>query len=905
MACLHGGNLRKLCLNDECITCLSKSVAGASASLAERGIAYAESNIVSARQTFLQCNNKRIWTCTKPECAHIFDAACNGVCSGRPTGCPFCSNQKLCENADCMPCLSKSVAGAAALLSARSIVYAATNTVLARQTFLSSGHKRLWTCSKPDCAHSWDATCSHVCGGDPRGCPFCSNPPNQLCKNADCVSCFLKSVAGASALLQERGIVYAATNTVSARQTFLQCNKNRIWTCTKPECAHSWNATCNDVCGKQQSGCPFCSNSKLCENADCVPCLSKSVAGASASLFGRSIVYATTNTVSAQQTFLSSHQKRLWTCLKLECAHSWDATCAHVCGGQPTGCPFCSNPPKQLCENRKECVLCLSKSVAGASASLFERSIVYAANNAVSARQTFLQCNNMRIWTCTKPECAHSWNATCNSVCGGIQSGCPFCSNPPQQLCENNECITCLSKSVAGARFSLIERSIVYAATNKQTARQTFLSSGQNRWWTCTKPECAHSWDATCCNVLGENQSGCPFCSNTQLCENADCVSCLSKSVVGAFAVLAERGIVYATTNTISARQTFLSSGYKRTFTCTNPECAHNWDAACSSVCGGMQQGCPYCSNPPKQLCVNADCVSCLSKSVASASASLLERNIVYAESNTVSARQTFLSSGQKRTFTCTQPECAHSWDARCAHVCGGGLQSGCPFCRHKTEALVRDTIESWGYVVKSGRVSWCINPETGRLLPFDMLVLVRKPDLDSDAEYKIIVEVDGDRHFTCFSTPGRGTNSSMIAIQADIYKMARAQANGVPVIRICQEDVWNDRWPEWKVALRAALESLDKPEVSFLSSDLHLYDRHREAWANAQMQTQPVAFPTRAEREAAHALLDDDDDDETNEKEEEDEDECASTISGTKRKRNESLLCVQSTMLQELLNTL
>ena len=196
----------------------------------------------------------------------------------------------------------------------------------------------------------------------------------------------------------------------------------------------------------------------------------------------------------------------------------------------------------------------------------------------------------------------------------------------------------------------------------------------------------------------------------------------------------------------------------------------------------------------------------------------------------------------------------------------------------------MRDTIESWGYVVECGRVPWCVNP-------------------DLDSKYKIIIEVDGDRHFKCFSTPGRGTNSSMIAIQADVFKMARAQANGVSVIRICQEDAWNDRWAEWNVALRAALQSLDKPQVSFLSCDPHLYDRHREAWANAQ--TLLVTFPTRAEREAAHALLDDDDDDDdaTNEKEEEDEDECASTISGTKRKRNESLLCVQSTMLQELLN--
>jgi hypothetical protein len=373
LLCAHNGNAQRLCLHDKCVACLSKSVAGASALLLERGIAYAESNNVPARQTFVSSGQKRTFTCLKLECAHSWDGYVYHLSNKKQGGCPFCSNHKLCENADCVSCLSKSIAGALAMLSKRNISYAESNTVSARQTFLQCNKTRTFTCTTTGCAHNWNTKCNNVCSVNQQGCPFCSN--QKLCENADCISCLSKSVAGASALLVERDIVYAATNEQTARQTFLQCNKKRTWTCTKPECAHSWDATCASVCGGQQSGCPFCSNSKLCENADCVLCQSKSVAGASALLSVRSIVYAATNTVWARQTFVSSGFKRTFSCARLECAHSWDAVCYSVCGEMQQGCPFCSNPPNQLCKNAN-CVSCLSKSVAGATALLVERGCV-------------------------------------------------------------------------------------------------------------------------------------------------------------------------------------------------------------------------------------------------------------------------------------------------------------------------------------------------------------------------------------------------------------------------------------------------------------------------------------------------------------------------------------------------
>ena len=76
-------------------------------------------------------------------------------------------------------------------------------------------------------------------------------------------------------------------------------------------------------------------------------------------------------------------------------------------------------------------------------------------------------------------------------------------------------------------------------------------------------------------------------------------------------------------------------------------------------------------------------------------------------------------------------------------------------------------------------KFDWCKNPETNKYLPFDFVLL----------DEKIIIELDGIQHFKQVSN----WLSLDIQHERDIYKMKCANKNGYSVIRIFQEDVYNN----------------------------------------------------------------------------------------------------------------
>ena len=66
-----------------------------------------------------------------------------------------------------------------------------------------------------------------------------------------------------------------------------------------------------------------------------------------------------------------------------------------------------------------------------------------------------------------------------------------------------------------------------------------------------------------------------------------------------------------------------------------------------------------------------------------------------------------------------------------------------------------------------------------------------------------ITVEVDGDQHLV--DVPGWKSVADERR-EVDIFKMMKASENGVHIIRISQDDVWNN-WREWKGPLEQAIK--------------------------------------------------------------------------------------------------
>lgn len=85
--------------------------------------------------------------------------------------------------------------------------------------------------------------------------------------------------------------------------------------------------------------------------------------------------------------------------------------------------------------------------------------------------------------------------------------------------------------------------------------------------------------------------------------------------------------------------------------------------------------------------------------------------------------------------------------------------------------------------MVRQPKFDWCRGLKTGKYLPFDFLV-----------DDSIIIELDGIQHFEQVSN----WDSPLITQAADRYKEICAKRNGYTIIRLLQEDVWDDTFTHY-----------------------------------------------------------------------------------------------------------
>ena len=119
-------------------------------------------------------------------------------------------------------------------------------------------------------------------------------------------------------------------------------------------------------------------------------------------------------------------------------------------------------------------------------------------------------------------------------------------------------------------------------------------------------------------------------------------------------------------------------------------------------------------------------------------------------------------------------------------------LGSGCPICIHKTEAkLYENLLQLYPTIINQFRVLWCKNKKQ---LPYDFVI----------NEYKIIIELDGPQHFKQIMN----WSSPEEQFENDKYKEKCANDNGYSVIRLLQEDVFNDTY-DWVKELCETIEEI------------------------------------------------------------------------------------------------
>jgi len=159
---------------------------------------------------------------------------------------------------------------------------------------------------------------------------------------------------------------------------------------------------------------------------------------------------------------------------------------------------------------------------------------------------------------------------------------------------------------------------------------------------------------------------------------------------------------------------------------------------------------------------------------------------------------------------------CQNIFSAACHNIYKG---RGCPFCKNKTEQMVRQYIQDLSYNISSmNKFDWCKNFKTYQYLPFDIVILNK--DTSS-----LIIEVDGEQHFVSRKMFGNNNyNNHHTQRQKDTFKAFCAHKQNIPIIRIVQEDVWNNTF-DWQSALKEAIEN---NQPAYLSSDPTIYTDYK-----------------------------------------------------------------------------
>lgn len=148
---------QKLCDDDFCYMCFKRSF-----SSHEYAIQWSQKNEIQPRDMFLNSHSKFWFDCHY--CPHEFIKRPHDITGN--SWCPFCANQKLCNDINCTICFQKSFAS-----SNRAIHWSIKNTLQPRDVFLNSHHKFWFKC---DNNHDFDATLNNITSLN-NWCPFCIN----------------------------------------------------------------------------------------------------------------------------------------------------------------------------------------------------------------------------------------------------------------------------------------------------------------------------------------------------------------------------------------------------------------------------------------------------------------------------------------------------------------------------------------------------------------------------------------------------------------------------------------------------------------------------------------------------------------------------------------------------------
>jgi very-short-patch-repair endonuclease len=226
-------NTGVLCNDTNCKGCFERSFASH-----PMAACWSLKNALSSREVS-KGSEKKCWFLCK-DCNHEYDSIPYSI--KKDKHCPYCSNQILCNNDECIVCFNKSCASSHKIKNE----WSSLNKKTPIQVFLQSNGKVWFDCKI--CNHSYNSRPGKYFNND-GCCPFCANL--KLCEDNECLTCFNKSFAS-----HPKAACLNYKNDINSRMTFKGSEKRATFNCDK--CKMEFTSMLYNVLSGYW--CPFCKN---------------------------------------------------------------------------------------------------------------------------------------------------------------------------------------------------------------------------------------------------------------------------------------------------------------------------------------------------------------------------------------------------------------------------------------------------------------------------------------------------------------------------------------------------------------------------------------------------------------------------------------------------------------------
>lgn len=352
----------------------------------EKSAHWSEKNDISPDKVGCSSLKKFWFDC--PECGHDYLKSPNDI-TARNRGCPYCACRELCGNEKCEYCFKHSFAS-----HPKAGFWSNKNTIKSNEVLIVSSKKYLIDCDK--CDHTFEMSPGNIVRGE--WCPYCKNL--KRCTAEYCTDCHNHSFAS-----HEKSKYLSEKNKLSAREIAKYSNLLFLFDCDK--CDHNFLLSPGKIV-YQNVWCPYCANTKLCDDENCNDCFQKSFAS-----HPRAIHWCNDkNDAPPRKVFQGTLEKYYLSCD--ECHHDFKVALNSIKQGR--GCHYCAS--QKLCNN-DDCNYCFNKSLA----SILKIECFVSSRSEKPPRQIFKRGYEKCTFKCD--ECISTFENTANRITNG--EWCPKC----------------------------------------------------------------------------------------------------------------------------------------------------------------------------------------------------------------------------------------------------------------------------------------------------------------------------------------------------------------------------------------------------------------------------------------------------------------------------------------------